>query len=210
MRITARKSVKTLLFLAAACMHLTAFAQVAPSTAGSGLAPVALDSSPLDAFGNINNVLQIRRAKMVILPWSVIVEVIVDEEYLNKHACVFSTESPLHLEHLIRLLQQLNVNTEKKPSAGTPRQAIYLTLADGTEVKFLLSNRYTNKKIYGIVSQPGLPGFVDKYLIGDARFVVDLYKLAADIGTLKAISPYGQSMHSTCDYFFSADNPALR
>jgi hypothetical protein len=98
----------------------------------------------------------------------------VDEARLKDAGCEYTTEDTALIANLIQTMERASVRSNSFPLPFEPREAVYLALGGGSEMKLLFDKPYQN--------QPDVLGHIDGQPVTVSKGVVEgLYRWAAKL-----------------------------
>ena len=139
-------------------------------------------------------------AKVVLVPEGTAFRARLSEAQLNSWGCTVTTRDPARIASLIDLLKRSEIGVPEKPYPnwlGEPRSAIYLTLSNGSEAKFLFSRTFSN-----VVGVTGLFTYLPKSeslpVTGASSLPRELAVWAGDTGPIWVEASHNQQ---DCEYY---------
>jgi hypothetical protein len=139
-------------------------------------------------------------AKVVFVPEGTAFRGRLNEAQLNSWGCTLTTRDPARIASLIDLLKRSEIRLPHNAHPdwlGEPREAIYLTLSNGDEVKFLFSRAFLN-----VVGVTGLFTYLPKSeglpVTGASSLPRELAVWAGDTGPIWAEASHNQQ---ACEYY---------
>jgi hypothetical protein len=123
-----------------------------------------------------------RVATVVIVPPDWAFRVRLNEGSLKDVGCTFVTRDPSRIANLIEVLKRTDVRiTDSIYSSWEPREGIFLSLSDASEVHFLFDQHFAGRNIVqGTLTH--LPHFDNSYVTGNESLPRELIRWAADTG----------------------------
>lgn len=102
----------------------------------------------------------------------------VDEARLKDAGCEYTTEDPALIANLVEAMEATSVRANSFTLQFEPREAVYLALGGGSEIRLLFEKPYPN--------QPELLGLVNNQPVTVSKgLVVALYRWAAKVGRVR-------------------------
>jgi hypothetical protein len=110
------------------------------------------DRKPISVIDNIKGIDQVARAKVALMPSSIMFRIALTEGGLWNFGCPFVTDDPSRTKSLVDILRQadLDVVEPTEPGwMGETREGVSLVLANGTEVRFFFTINFINAGVRG-------------------------------------------------------------
>ncbi len=142
-----------------------------------------------------------RSATVILMPTGVSFNHMMGEDTLISLGCTFDTSNTSRISSLIKILKNANIRNANHTDdflEFEPREGIYLTLDNGTFVKFLFGRAYTDgDHVTGTFSH--MPLIKRQFVTGKQSLLHDLFDWAIDTG--RPVSKEGGVQQRECEGF---------